>query len=166
MTPDQRDADLQLAIDGELRLLQTHTRRAPAEVDALLDPEFFEFGASGCRWSRPAILEMLASDSSEGGEVAVALNVEATRIGPGIVLVTYISENDERRCYRSSIWRRTATGWRVLFHQGTPIPSASPSLQPVTRHAVQLRESDQSCVAAARRACPDSILIGALSDVF
>ena len=126
MTPDQRDADLQLAIDGELRLLQAQTRQTPAEVAALLDPEFFEFGASGRRWSRPAIIEMLASESSEGGEVAVALDVAATRIGPGIVLVTYISENDERRCYRSSIWRRTATGWRVVFHQGTPIPSASP----------------------------------------
>jgi hypothetical protein len=125
MTPDERDSDLQLAIDGELRLLQAQTRQTPAEVAALLDPEFFEFGASGRRWSRPAIIEMLASESSEAGEVAIALDVAATRIGPGIVLVTYISESDERRCYRSSIWRRTATGWRVLFHQGTPIPPAS-----------------------------------------
>jgi hypothetical protein len=125
MTPDERDSDLQLAIDGELRLLQAQTRQTPAEVAALLDPEFFEFGPSGRRWSRPAIIEMLASESSEAGEVAIALDVAATRIGPGIVLVTYISESDERRCYRSSIWRRTATGWRVLFHQGTPIPSAS-----------------------------------------
>jgi hypothetical protein len=126
MTPDERDSELQLAIDGELRLLQAQTRQSPAEVAALLDPEFFELGASGRRWSRPEIIEMLASESSEASEVAIALDVAATRIGPGIVLVTYISESDERRCYRSSIWRRTATGWRALFHQGTPIPSASP----------------------------------------
>jgi hypothetical protein len=157
MSPDDRDADLQLAIDGELRLLQAQTRHAADLVDALLDPEFFEFGASGRRWSRRAIIEMLAAeagpaaevvaaagtaevaeaigpeDAGDPGDVAIARDVQAARIAPGVVLVTYVSEDSERRCHRSSIWRLTARGWQLFFHQGTPIPLATESSQSVTR---------------------------------
>jgi hypothetical protein len=114
------DEDLHGVIEGELRLLQPLVRRARAEVDALLDPEFAEFGASGRRWSRP---EILASLASEGREVAIAAqDLSASRIAEGVVLVTYVSDDGERRCNRSSLWRRTPTGWRMYFHQGTPIP--------------------------------------------
>jgi hypothetical protein len=117
----QPDGDLRSAIDGELRLLQPQVRQSRAEVDALLDPEFAEFGASGRRWSRP---EILASLAGEERETAVAAHdLHAVRIAEGVVLVTYVSDDGERRCNRSSLWRLTPDGWRVYFHQGTPILS-------------------------------------------
>jgi hypothetical protein len=125
MTPDQREADLRLAIDGELRLLRAETRQHPATVDALLDPEFFEFGASGRRWDRAAIVATLPQETAEPGRAASAHDMAAIRLAPGVVLVTYISADGGRLCRRSSIWRETSAGWRVLFHQGTPIPPAA-----------------------------------------
>lgn len=125
MTPDQPDADLQVAIDCELRLLRAETRQDPAEVDALLDPEFAEFGASGRRWSRPTIIEMLAQERGEPGPVADVRDMTASHIAAGAVLVTYISADGDLLCRRSSIWRRTSSGWRILFHQGTPVPPAA-----------------------------------------
>ena len=117
----QPDGDLRAAIDGELRLLQPLVRRSRADVDALLDPEFAEFGASGRRWSRP---EILASLASEDRETAVAAHdLRAVRIAEGVVLVTYVSDDGERLCNRSSLWRATPAGWRAYFHQGTPILS-------------------------------------------
>ncbi|HUB43160.1 MAG TPA: DUF4440 domain-containing protein [Streptosporangiaceae bacterium] len=115
----QPDEDLQAVVDGEIRLLQPQVRRAPADVDALLDPEFSEFGASGRRWSRSEILTSLASEEREAA--AAAHDLRATWIAEGVVLVTYVSDDGERRCNRSSIWRRTPAGWRVYFHQGTPV---------------------------------------------
>jgi hypothetical protein len=115
------DEDLRGAIDGELRLLQPLIRRTRAEVDVLLDPEFAEFGASGRRWSRPEILDSLASEQREAA--TAAHDLRATRIAEGVVLVTYVTDDGERRCNRSSLWRRTPSGWRICFHQGTPIPS-------------------------------------------
>ena len=58
------DEDLQGVIESELRLLQPQVRRTRADVDALLDPEFAEFGADGRRWSRPEILASLASEGT------------------------------------------------------------------------------------------------------
>jgi hypothetical protein len=151
MSPDERDDCSQQAIDGELRLLQAETRHAAAVVETLLDPEFFEFGASGWRWSRRETIEMLAAEAAAAaangtdgpagidgpadtdgpGDVAIAGAVQAISVAPGVVLVTYISEDSQRRCNRSSIWRQTAAGWRLFFHQGTPIPPAIESSQPV-----------------------------------
>jgi len=113
------DDDLKSVIDGELSLLQPQVRRTRADVDVLLDPEFAEFGASGRRWSRPEILASLASEEREAA--IAAHDVRANWIADGVVLVTYISDDGERRCNRSSLWRRTPAGWRMYFHQGTPI---------------------------------------------
>jgi hypothetical protein len=40
-------------------------------------------------------------------------------LAPGIVHLTYFADNQGRRAWRSSLWRLTATGWRMYFHQGT-----------------------------------------------
>jgi len=115
----QPDSDLRSVIDGELRLLQPDVRRSRADVGALLDPEFAEFGASGRRWSRAEILASLAGEDRE--EAVAVHDLRAVRIAEGVVLVTYLSDDGEQRCNRSSLWRRTAAGWRVYFHQGTPV---------------------------------------------
>jgi hypothetical protein len=121
---DQADDDIQAAIAGELRLLEPSVRQDPGEVAALLDPEFFEFGASGRRWERDAIIAALADEQAAPGEAAVAdvSELAGIRLADGVVLVTYTSQGQDRRCRRSSIWRETPAGWRVCFHQGTVIP--------------------------------------------
>ncbi len=120
MTGDKPDDGLQAAIDGELRLLQRQTRQSAPEIDALLDPQFFEFGASGRRLSRD---EIIATLPVEEGDSIAAHDVTAIQVAGGVVLVTYVSDQGDRRCNRSSIWRMTPAGWRCFFHQGTLIPS-------------------------------------------
>jgi hypothetical protein len=112
--------DIQVAIECELRLLDPAVRRAADQVDAMLDPEFVEFGASGRRWQRGEIIAALAADSDSAAPTV--LDLAGIRLAQGVVLVTYTSDDGKRRCQRSSIWRRTIDGWRVLFHQGTLIP--------------------------------------------
>jgi hypothetical protein len=109
------------AIEAELRLLDRSVRRRPDEVAALLDPAFVEFGASGRRWDRAAIIEALSGDAADDPPIE-ASEVTATELAPGVVLVTYVSSSAGRRANRSSIWRETPSGWRILFHQGTLLP--------------------------------------------
>lgn len=108
------DAILDDVLALEARLLDPATRREPAEVSALLHPEFREIGASGRWWSRDEIVDALAGES---GERAVARDLAARFVGEGegAVLVTYATDD----ALRSSLWVRWAGGWRVLFHQGT-----------------------------------------------
>jgi Domain of unknown function (DUF4440) len=53
------DEDVQRAIDGEMWLLQPHVRASSAGYEALLHPDFFEFGASGRCWTRREVIEEL-----------------------------------------------------------------------------------------------------------
>lgn len=126
MPADDSDEAVRAAIAGELRLLELAVRNSPEQVAELLHPEYFEFGASGRRWDRESIIAELAAEQSPSGQDAVAAvsDLAGTRIRADVVLVTYVSQRETRRCHRSSLWRQTPDGWRVYFHQGTIIPPA------------------------------------------
>lgn len=116
----QLDEDVHLVIDLELRLLQLHVRLSAGELDRLLHPDFFEFGASGRKWDRSQMITSLTGGEVSGEDVPVtASEITGTRLADDVVLVTYVSQRNQRRARRSSVWRRTAAGWRLYFHQGT-----------------------------------------------
>jgi hypothetical protein len=107
------------AIAGELALLDPSVRADPDAASRLIDPDFIEVGQSGVLWTRDAILAEFGKTSSL--PVVVVTEMDARAIAVGLVLLTYISSIDGRRIRRSSIWRESAEGCRVLFHQGTRI---------------------------------------------
>jgi ribonuclease HI len=98
----------------ERALLDPEVRRDRQRLDALLHDDFLEFGASGRRWDKAAVLETLPRETSAA---APALgDVDATVLAPGVVLVTYTALG----ALRSSLWLRGSDGaWQMRFHQGT-----------------------------------------------
>ncbi|WP_282688270.1 MULTISPECIES: nuclear transport factor 2 family protein [unclassified Streptomyces] len=135
----QDTADVNAAIDAELQLLDPAVRTSRALAARLLDPEFVEVGASGRRWKKEEMLDALpdldggggsgnGSGESDGG----GPRFEPSRMGgvvlaPGIVHLTYETDFGGRRARRSSLWRRRdgETGWRMYYHQATPVPAAA-----------------------------------------
>jgi hypothetical protein len=117
------DQDVQAVIELELRLLQPQVRAEPREVEALLHPGFSEFGTSGRQWGRTEIIAALATEQPGGEEPLItATEIAGIRLAADVIHLTYVSQRGERRALRSSVWLRTADGWRVFFHQGTLIP--------------------------------------------
>jgi hypothetical protein len=113
------DEDVAWVVDSELRLLRPEVRRSPAEVERLLDPEFFEFGSSGRRWDRAATVAAMGGELTEDDAPGVT-DVHGVRLADGVVQVTYVSQRPGRRVLRSSLWRKGDGGaWRIYFHQGT-----------------------------------------------
>ncbi len=88
-------------------------------MDELLDPEFREIGASGRLWSRSEIIASLVERSRASDEPIKASDMVGVLLAPGVVHLTYVSDDGGRRARRSSVWRRTDRGWRLYFHQGT-----------------------------------------------
>jgi hypothetical protein len=122
MDSSPADQDVQTVVGLELRLLQPGIRADPGEVEALLHPDFSEFGASGRRWGRTEMIATLAAEQPAGDEpVVIATEMVGTRLADDVIHLTYLSQRADRRALRSSIWRRTPDGWRVYFQQGTPI---------------------------------------------
>lgn len=116
---DESERAVQAAIDGEMRLLDPEVRASPARVLELLDPDFIEFGASGRRWNVESILTVTSGDSVPPESPVEVSEMTGIALAPGVVHLRYFADNQGRRAWRSSLWRLTATGWRMYFHQAT-----------------------------------------------
>ncbi|RDL51221.1 hypothetical protein BLJAPNOD_02353 [Ensifer sp. M14] len=122
-------ADRTVQID-EIRALEEalhrpEVRRSRTAVEALLAQGFVEFGASGTRYHRAEMIELLCEeDDTPADGVLEATDFALTPISPDAVLLIYRtvrkgSDGSEKRALRSSIWKRNAGRWQMLFHQGT-----------------------------------------------
>ncbi|EMR05956.1 hypothetical protein C772_01936 [Bhargavaea cecembensis DSE10] len=104
----------------ETALLDNQVRNDPNRFGPFLDESFFEFGKSGGCFSK-------ADCISAGSLGSVRLNIEQFRlqtIGEHAVLALYRTVDKEtgRAANRSSIWKSDGITWKMLFHQGTPVP--------------------------------------------
>lgn len=110
----------------EEALLRPEVRRSPEKMDALLADDFVEFGKSGRMYRKTDILDIAAPPCD--GQLFL-LEFSAKALAPSVALVTYRSmlcaaDGHARYALRSSIWRRTEQGGRLVFHQGTPTTPA------------------------------------------
>ncbi|WP_308295718.1 nuclear transport factor 2 family protein [Streptomyces odontomachi] len=120
-------AAVQAVIDGELRLLDPAVRRSPELAGRLFHPDFVEHGASGRIYDLASILTLMAEPPPPGARPSVASRIRGVRLAPDLVHLTYDSDNNGRCAHRSSLWRRTAEGWQLYFHQGTLFMPESPT---------------------------------------
>ncbi|MBB4930187.1 ribonuclease HI [Lipingzhangella halophila] len=113
------DSAFDTVIAGELRLLDPEVRRDADAVRALLHEDFREFGASGTRWDRRSVVRATRSDTAER---STAEGLHPVRLGPDAVLLTYTARRARSASLRTSVWVRSGGQWRLLHHQGTPLP--------------------------------------------
>jgi hypothetical protein len=110
----------------ERSLLRPAVRGSAEALEALLAPEFLEFGGSGRVYDRRQIVEALLADPGTE-EIEAGAHAFATRLlADGVVLLTYRTRRvdpvggERYDVLRSSIWRRDGETWRLVFHQATP----------------------------------------------
>lgn len=117
------DDDLQLVLALE-RELQTPGARADVDrLRELLAPGCVEVGASGTRWGRDAILDLLAQESGQADTTEIEVSdLHGRRLGDDLIQVFWDSHRDGRRARRTSLWQSNAQGWQQIYHQGTPLP--------------------------------------------
>lgn len=110
--------------DLEIALHQPDVRSDFVRLDELLHDSFAEFGRSGRSYRKADILRELPLEEPSG--TVWSQDFSAAEIADGVALLTYkaahLDENGEisRHTLRSSLWQRTARGWQMRFHQGTP----------------------------------------------
>lgn len=105
----------------EESLWKPESRLSPEWMDGVLADGFVEIGASGRLHDRNATVV----PTSGSLDVELPLPDFWVRfLAPDVALVTYLSvqrlsDGDDRRARRSSIWTLVGGGWRLAFHQGT-----------------------------------------------
>lgn len=114
------DEDVDRVLELERELQTNACRRNPDRLRAVLAPDFREIGASGRVWDREAMIDHLQTDDPDVLEIGVAA-LSGKRVASNLILVTWVSEREGRRAWRTSLWRSAARGWQLVHHQGTPI---------------------------------------------
>ena len=92
---------------------------------AMTAEDFWEVGASGNRYSRDYVLDVLEErqrtprpDPWETG------GFHCRQLADAVYLLTYTLRQGGRVTRRTTIWRRDADGWKIVFHQGTLVAEA------------------------------------------
>jgi hypothetical protein len=83
--------------------------------------DFEETGASGRRYSRDDVLrELDRRRPNPALDIWQTSDFRLRELAPDLFLLTYtLLQNKERLTRRSTIWHRSAEGWKIYFHQGT-----------------------------------------------
>ena len=108
----------------EERLLQQGVRLDESALTLLLADDFVEHGASGQAWTKADVIVGLLSEAFVTRRI---YDFDVRWLSIDIALATYRCGTEsvdgvEFFSLRSSIWRRQADGWQMVFHQGTKIP--------------------------------------------
>jgi hypothetical protein len=92
-----------------------------ADFEKMTTNEFWEVGASGQRYGREYVLDELARRfAAPHSDVWEASDFRCQRLAEDLYLLTYTLLQDRvRLTRRSTVWRRTLDGWKIVFHQGT-----------------------------------------------
>lgn len=97
-----------------------------ADFERMTEEGFWEVGASGRRYSRNHVLDVLADRHQVASHLALEDTWEAAdfacrELGSDTYLLTYTLVQGQRKTRRATVWRRSADGWKIMFHQGTVV---------------------------------------------
>lgn len=98
-----------------------HTRE---DFISMTADDFWEIGASGQIYSREFVLDELDKRVKDPPpDVWEVSEFRCRPLCPKVYLATYnLLQHRTRLTRRSTIWRLTPGGWKILFHQGTLVP--------------------------------------------
>jgi hypothetical protein len=97
---------------------------ARADLERLMHESYWEVGASGTRYSREFVLETLLTRAPDPAESSwVVRDFQVREIAADNYLATYTLFQGTRVSRRATLWRRAASGWQILYHQGTLAPA-------------------------------------------
>lgn len=98
-----------------------------SDFEAMITDDYWEVGASGKRYSRLFVLEVLEERHRHPRDDDWATqDIHCRRLGKSVYLLTYTLWQGQRQTRRSTIWENSTGAWRALFHQGTLVQGPNP----------------------------------------
>ena len=95
--------------------------RTPEHFAKLMTSDYWEIGASGQRYDRTFILELLKQNPPTDAEAEgwTCSNFELRELPGDTYLLTYNLNQRGRHTRRATLWQRRSQEWQILYHQGT-----------------------------------------------
>jgi len=97
-----------------------------ADFERMMVEDYWETGASGRRYSRQFVLDELEKRfAAPHADVWETRDFHFRRLSEDTYLLTYtLLQDNQRLTRRATIWRSTAEGWMIVYHQGTIVQDA------------------------------------------
>jgi hypothetical protein len=113
--------DYQAVIELEKCLLDPKHRKNLAFINATLDEQFLEYGSSGRIYNKKIIIDFLMQEDAQSVD---AFDFESVQLAPDVIQLRFKTRRKAEdglwsSSLRSSIWKKSDGGWRLIFHQGT-----------------------------------------------
>jgi hypothetical protein len=127
MEPARITEDRLLSIRAELSAREPIFHRpefgsSRESFESMTDSQFWEVGASGSRYSRAYVLDVLEERCANPvNESWQADDFFCQEIAPDNYLLTYTLNQNGRVTRRATLWRWSSAGWKIVYHQGTPV---------------------------------------------
>jgi hypothetical protein len=127
MQPDLQEVQSEL-VSCEAVFQRPDFNLSKTDFECMLAEEFWEIGASGKRYSRQFVLDLLEQRRLQREDsIWQTTGFECRQLGPDTWLLTYtLTQNAQRLTRRASIWQRIAGEWKILYHQGTLVQASEP----------------------------------------
>ena len=116
---------------AELSRLEPIFHWAPSEMsraslERMTAPDFWEVGASGRRFAREFVFDVLEQRrSAPQSNVFEITDLHCRKLAGEVYLLTHtLLQDNVRLTRRSTIWQKTAEGWQIVYHQGTVVQDA------------------------------------------
>ncbi|HVU47224.1 MAG TPA: DUF4440 domain-containing protein [Terracidiphilus sp.] len=92
-----------------------------ADFENLMVADYWETGASGRRYERAHILDILEDRySGPYSDIWETSDFHCRQLAPDVYLLTYTLLQDKvRLTRRATIWQRVGDTWKIVYHQGT-----------------------------------------------
>lgn len=91
-------------------------------LEAMTEEDFWEIGASGRVYERDFVIDTLLERYRRPEPHDWPCRDFTIRIlAEGLYQLNYILDEPDRRTRRTTLWRDTPSGWKIVFHQGTVI---------------------------------------------
>jgi len=97
-----------------------------ANLEQMTAEDFWEVGASGRRFAREFVFNVLEQRRTAPQSNVWEINdLHCRKLAGEVYLLTYTLLQDKvRLTRRSTIWQKTADGWQIVYHQGTVVQDA------------------------------------------
>ena len=101
--------------------------KSRAALEKMTVDDFWETGASGRRYAREFVVEVLEQRQAKPEpDVWETSEFYCRQLAEGVFLLTYTLLQDKTRLTRrATIWLKAEDGWKIVYHQGTVVQDAS-----------------------------------------
>ena len=86
-------------------------------LDRIIDDNFVEIGKSGKKLIKKDVIEELSNLGHD--RIIDIYNFECIKLNDNVWLAHYITLSEEKKIYRTSIWKNANGNLKILFHQAS-----------------------------------------------